>query len=68
MFYGKNFIPLVQWLAFFDVFRLYSFKLKKTGEKGSDSDHGLAQEFCLKELKKTKKNSFIMTTGLKDQA
>lgn len=27
----------------------YSFKLEKTGEKGKDSDHGLAQEFYLHE-------------------
>jgi hypothetical protein len=31
------------------MFRLYSFKLEKTGEKGRDSDHGLAQEFYLHE-------------------
>jgi len=45
VFYGKNFIFLVQWLTRSDVFRLYSFKWKKTGE----SDHGLPQEFYLPE-------------------
>lgn len=43
VFYAKNLIFLVQWLALSDVFRLYSFKLKKIG----GSDHGLAQEFYL---------------------
>ena len=46
---GGTFISLVQWLALSGMFRLYSFKLKKIGEKGSDSDHGLAQEFYLPE-------------------
>ena len=45
----KNFISLAQWLALSGIFRLYSFKLKKIGEKGSDSDHGLAQEPFLPE-------------------
>lgn len=49
VFYGKKRTSLVQWLVLSDMFRLYSFKLEKTGEKGRDSDHGLAQEFYLHE-------------------
>jgi hypothetical protein len=64
VFYGKKFISSVQWLALSDMFRLYSFKLKKIGE----SDHGLAQEFYLPEMnwgKQWKTQSWSLVSGIK---